>query len=376
VTDTSPSKSSPSAVVTVPQIYTIPRRLAHGPGVDERLTYRFYVGLDAAPKIRRIPTETNSYMAVRLLLREAGYLLLGRLERLRRRFRRTIVSPQFVETQQYAYRGVSGFLARQLLAAPFDIDRYQSAAALNELEGRTWFERSRRIVDFEPPHIPLGQRMQAIFYLFAPDSRDDTDRLFSWYVHRAPQDVTAWVYERDSGFVMCSQPLRRFRSGAVARSYYELAILPDDLIDLERLLYNYDVLILDSVATTNLRDSTSHGSLEGDMEVDPSSAVPIISPTVRPRPAADRITFDDHYANQADSNWHFILGEIETAAAAGHTLDETFIQCVAQRQIEFATTHHNYGDRPGAGPTEQTAQLMVRSVVELYQTGLDPSAIS
>jgi hypothetical protein len=361
-----------SVVITAPEIFLMREAVSHGPGVDERRRARWYLGLDSAPEVDSMLKGQKRTFRARLVLREFGYMFLERVERLRRRFRHPVEAPQLIEPRQYLYRGsVRSALVRRLLAPPFALSSRELLPSPGELRDLTWFERSRRIVEFERAHSPLGEDMRVVFYLFAADRRDTTERLYSWYLRRALTDELTWVYERESGLVMCSRPLQRIRSTRLSpvRRYFDVAILPEDLVDLEQILASWKVHVVDSVDLApeiQLPKMTPRVSLNTDMDVDPLRDSHFALPRVRPRPAAERVTFDEDYERQADANWHFILGEIATASAQGRPLDEEFVHQVAERQVDHAAATANFGSRPGAGPSPQSAELMVRSVVDLY----------
>jgi hypothetical protein len=371
--------SGPLALITVPEVVGDAGPQSRGQGLIEQLTYQCYVGLTSEPGVFTLASRRKSVMALLVLVREVTYLLFRRLEKYRRIFRSSLATPQ------YAVGGLTGVAAKHFILPRFAGKGY-SLSALVAPEDLTWFETSRRVVEYQIPAgvVPNDRRRsssrhQIICYLFAPDSRDAIDRLFLWYVTKAPADApTRWIYDGQTDFLMRSRLLRRVQPRRlVQRWYYDVTIVPRELIrvDVESLLSQGDVAMLDSSLLTlspKLQSKPVGDSLIGDMDVDKRPrAHRIAAKKESPAVVSSALAFEEGYAEQADSNWEFIVSEITAAQDQGRELDEVLIEGIARKQMVFARHTQNYGERPGAGPTRESAELMVRSVVELYQLGTD-----
>jgi hypothetical protein len=365
---------TPSAIVSVPSDFADKRSSA--PGVIERLTYRCYVGFDVEPSLVRYVRQPSLFKRRFLLLREFGYWLLSRLERLRRRFR-PLILPVEVDGPQYAYHGLTGRVARRLLLPRFARDGYRLSGSLAEWGDRAWFETSRRTIQFNPDADPHGRGFQMVCYTFASeDSRESIDRLLSWHVNRLPvTETTTFAYDRDTDLILKSRFLRRVAASRLfTRFYFEITIVPRDLIAVDIAeLTESPTLILNRAfpqLPPSLQANALSDTLVSGMEsTDDSPAIHIISETADPVPS--RIIFDPGYSVRASSNRDFIFGEIKGAEARGLPLDDAFVRDAARRQVAFANSTHEFPDRPNAGATQETAELMVSSLVGLYQLAAD-----
>jgi hypothetical protein len=90
-------------------------------------------------------------------------------------------------------------------------------------------------------------------------------------------------------------------------------------------------------------------------------------------PESVKVQIDPDIYSQSTLDWQFIMDEIHAAVDRGRPLDEQVIRGIAKKRCVYASDNYRYPDRPGSGPTVESSEEIVKSVVDLYQLATEPS---
>jgi hypothetical protein len=365
--------------LVVAPLESVQSRSSLGPGIAEKLTYRCYIGVDAdlSPRVHP-PTANFSTVA----FREFGYMLLSRLEFLRRSLRIDKEAPVDARPgSRKLYRKIRATLAGKFVIpelSPSKPTLFGSVFA-PEIQ-RTWFEASRRVLKFEreAQRSPSEECYKLIFHLFAADrlsatdpftlgTNDITENLFWRFAASLTEhpDLTGF-YDRDTGLCIAGRQSRKLRS----RCYWEVIIAPRGLFDTSQEVRDFvRRLPPTSGNLRNLVITKNYDSLIGRMDFEKRAKYDTMGEPPLVLPPGAKIDVDPEAITRSNQDWDFVMGRIMEAVEQDRPLDEAIVQDIARKRLHMARNNYTYSNRPGAGATLESSEKIVQNILELYLFG-------
>ncbi len=282
--------------------------------------------------------------------REIGYAIVGGLEKFKYRLPMFLEQPVNPERPGAARRIVRWL--RLSLAIRFLLPAWRNSSP-SELVSSAWyelpspgFEASRRVFEFQDGEANVGQ---LICHVFAEQQGEAADRLLSKFAVIVGRGVqpSSGMYDAESRLCLHGRLSARLRG----RQYWEIIIGSWERFPPEPAPVGVSA---DASGGQFVQGGLTLGSVS-EYDTPDAEALGVEMPDAE---------FLQGVAERSEVDWKFVMSEIHVRVNKGESLDESFIQALAERRLAHAKRELPMEE---PGPTLDSSLEIVRDIVALYE---------